>query len=120
MKDLLLCVHVVVETLNLEISRCHFADYVKELYKSACRTIIVWHGIFANFREFRLFSRIKFIFPNSPAIRENYLPPKKIRKNLLHFFLLLNFNSTDCKQYHSLPFSNLNPMYSVSGLCVNL
>ena len=31
MKDLLLCVHVVVKTLNLEISRCHLADYVKEL-----------------------------------------------------------------------------------------
>ena len=38
MKDLLLCVHVVVKTLNLEISRCHLPDYVKELYKSACRT----------------------------------------------------------------------------------
>ena len=31
MKDLLFCVHVVVKTLNLEISRCHLADYVKEL-----------------------------------------------------------------------------------------
>ena len=31
MKDLLLRVHVVVKTLNLEISRCHLADYVKEL-----------------------------------------------------------------------------------------
>ena len=31
MKDLLLCVHVVVKTLNLEISRRHLADYVKEL-----------------------------------------------------------------------------------------
>ena len=31
MKDLLLLVHVVVKTLNLEISRCHLADYVKEL-----------------------------------------------------------------------------------------
>ena len=30
MKDLLLCAHVVVKTLNLEISRCHLADYVKE------------------------------------------------------------------------------------------
>ena len=28
----LLCVYVVVKTLNLEISRCHLADYVKELY----------------------------------------------------------------------------------------
>ena len=36
MKDLLLCVHVVVKTLNLEISRCHLADYVKELYKNVC------------------------------------------------------------------------------------
>ena len=25
-------------SLNLEISRCHLADYVKELYQSACRT----------------------------------------------------------------------------------
>ena len=31
MKDLLLRVHVVVKTLNLEISRCHLTDYVKEL-----------------------------------------------------------------------------------------
>ena len=32
MKDLLLCVHGVVKTLNLGISRCHLADYVKEFY----------------------------------------------------------------------------------------
>ena len=32
MKDLLLCVHVVLKTLNFEISRCHLTDYVKELY----------------------------------------------------------------------------------------
>ena len=38
MKDLLLCVHVVVKTFNMEISRCHLADYVKEFYCSACRT----------------------------------------------------------------------------------
>ena len=31
MKDLLLRVHVVLKTLHLEISRCHLADYVKEL-----------------------------------------------------------------------------------------
>ena len=46
MKNLLLCVHVVVETLNLEISRCHLADYVKELNLSACHmcsTIIFPH-----------------------------------------------------------------------------
>ena len=30
MKDLLLRVHVVVKTLNLEISHCDLADYVKE------------------------------------------------------------------------------------------
>ena len=29
MKDLLLCVHVVIKILNLEISCCHLADYVK-------------------------------------------------------------------------------------------
>ena len=38
MTDLLLCVHVVVKTLNFEISRCHLADYVKELHQSVCRT----------------------------------------------------------------------------------
>ena len=38
MKDSLLRVHVVVETFNLESSRCHLADYVKELYQSACPT----------------------------------------------------------------------------------
>jgi len=32
MKDLLLCVHVVVKTLNLETSRCRLSDYVIELY----------------------------------------------------------------------------------------
>ena len=32
MKDLILRVHVVVKTLNLEISRRHLAGYVKELY----------------------------------------------------------------------------------------
>ena len=38
MKDLLLCVHVVIETLNLEISaRCHLPDHVKELYERVCR-----------------------------------------------------------------------------------
>ena len=31
MNDLLLCVHVVVKTLNLEFARCHLADYVKGL-----------------------------------------------------------------------------------------
>ena len=29
-KDLPLGVHVVAETLNLEISRCHLVDYVEE------------------------------------------------------------------------------------------
>ena len=38
MKDLPLRVLVVVKTLNLEISRFHLADEVKELYSSACRT----------------------------------------------------------------------------------
>ena len=32
MKDLLSCVHVLVKTLKLKISRCYLADYVKELY----------------------------------------------------------------------------------------
>ena len=39
--DLPLSVHVVVKTLNLEISACHCrssTDYVKELRSSACRT----------------------------------------------------------------------------------
>ena len=26
------CSRVVIKTLNLEVSRCHLADYVKELY----------------------------------------------------------------------------------------
>ena len=38
MKDLLLCVHVVIKTLKLEISHCHLADYIKEFYLSVCRT----------------------------------------------------------------------------------
>ena len=33
MKDVLLCVHVVAKTLNLEISRCHLADEGKEFAK---------------------------------------------------------------------------------------
>ena len=36
MTDYLLFVHVVIETLNLEISRCYLADYVKEFYLSPC------------------------------------------------------------------------------------
>ena len=32
------CGIVVVKTLNMEISRCHLADYVKILYISVCRT----------------------------------------------------------------------------------
>ena len=43
-----LCVHVVVKTINLEISRSRLADYVKELYASACRTcstIVFSHSI---------------------------------------------------------------------------
>ena len=32
MKDLLLCVYVVVKTLNLETSSCNLADYVIELH----------------------------------------------------------------------------------------
>ena len=31
-KDLLLCVDVVAITFNLEISRCHLANYIKHLY----------------------------------------------------------------------------------------
>ena len=31
-EDLLLCVHVVVKTINLEISSCHLTDYVIELH----------------------------------------------------------------------------------------
>ena len=38
-KDLLLRVHVVVKTLNLEISRCHLADYVKQWSN---RIIVFW------------------------------------------------------------------------------
>ena len=48
---MLLCVHVVVKTLNLEISRCHLADYVKEFYLSACHTcstIILPHSTNCN------------------------------------------------------------------------
>ena len=48
MNDLLLCIYIVAKTLNLEISRCHLADNVKELYESACRkcsTIIFPYSI---------------------------------------------------------------------------
>ena len=34
MKDLLLCVNVVVKTLNLEISGCRLTDYVNETFFS--------------------------------------------------------------------------------------
>lgn len=34
MKDLLLCVYVVIKTLNLEISFSYLAAYIRELYKS--------------------------------------------------------------------------------------
>lgn len=35
---MLLCVRVVVKTVNLKISRCHLVGNVKELYLSACGT----------------------------------------------------------------------------------
>ena len=38
MKGLILGVHIVVKTLNLETTRCRLADYVNEIYLSACRT----------------------------------------------------------------------------------
>ena len=38
MKELPLGIHVVVQTLNLEISPSRLADYVKEFCKNACRT----------------------------------------------------------------------------------
>ena len=38
MKYLLLWVHVVVKTLNLEVPHCRLAVYAKELYSSAYRT----------------------------------------------------------------------------------
>jgi len=44
MKELLLCVHSVVKTLDLEISRCYLADHVKEMYLSTCRTTIFPHS----------------------------------------------------------------------------
>ena len=47
-------------------------------------------------------------------------PLKRIRENLLHFFIFLNFNEIDCKQYHSLLLCTLNKTSSVCVLCVNL
>ena len=41
MKDSLLCVHVVVKTLNFEISRCHLADYAKVRAARAARLIFL-------------------------------------------------------------------------------
>ena len=49
MKDLRLCVHVVAKTLNLEISRCHLADYVKEFYFKCVPH--VQHDYFASFNQ---------------------------------------------------------------------
>ena len=46
MKDLMLCVHVVVKFGNLEISRCHLADYVKELCVPH-----VQHGYISSFNQ---------------------------------------------------------------------
>ena len=44
----MLCVHVVVETLNLEISRCHLADDFKELYYCVPH---VQHDYFSSFNQ---------------------------------------------------------------------
>ena len=56
MKDLLLCVRVVVKTLNLEFSRCHLLDYVKEL----CETH-VQHDYLSSHQPIRtLFSSVVF------------------------------------------------------------
>ena len=38
MKDSLLCFDAVANTLNLEISHCQLADYIKESYLSVCHT----------------------------------------------------------------------------------
>ena len=44
MRDFLLCVHVVVKALNLEISRYRLVDYVKECTCCTCSTIIFLHS----------------------------------------------------------------------------
>ena len=50
MKDLLLGVHVVkVKTLNLQISRCRLADYVKEFYQKGVPH--VRHDYFSSFTQ---------------------------------------------------------------------
>ena len=61
MKDLLLCVHVVVKTLNLELFRCHLADYVKELYLSERRTCSM-HDYFSSLNQ----SEQCFLAPSLP------------------------------------------------------
>ena len=50
--DLLLCVHVVVKSISLEILRCHLALYVREIYKNAARAT----------RLFFLIQRIRSLF----------------------------------------------------------
>ena len=47
--DLLLCVYVVVKTLNLEISRCHLADYVKRIQLKCVPH--VQHDYFSSFNQ---------------------------------------------------------------------
>ena len=47
--DLLLCVYVVVKTLNLEISRCHLADYVKRKPARAARLFFLIQPIRSMF-----------------------------------------------------------------------
>ena len=58
MKDLLLCVHVVIKTLNLEISCCHLADYVKAFcrLRTKARAVLAARLIF-------LIQRIRSLFP---------------------------------------------------------
>ena len=63
MKELRLCVHAVVKTLNLEISRCHLADYVKELSKVRAARAARLFFLFQPIRS--LFSSVIFALPSS-------------------------------------------------------
>ena len=63
MKELRLCVHVVVKTLNLEISRCHLADYVKELSKVRAARAARLFFFIQPIRS--LFSSVIFALPSS-------------------------------------------------------
>ena len=104
MKDLLLCVQVAVNTSYLDISRCHLADYVKQLQqKRAARAA----RLFFLIQPIRLFSRaliaVAIVIAWTPHnSKENERSASEIFPNipaLLHVFIEAPQKSNNMESY---------------------